>query len=1740
MAGAGTGSVSLTTFGTAATENFDTLAATGASSTLPTGWYFDEANTGAAANGLYTAGTGTGTGGDVYSFGAAGSSDRAFGTLFSSSVTPTIGAQFTNDTGSSITSLAFAYAGEEWRLGTTGRADRLDFQISLDATSLTTGTWTNVDQLDFSTPDITTTGARDGNTLTTDLAYMYDVTSAIASGATFWIRWLDFNASGSDDGLGIDDFSITALQAAAPPAAGTLNIADASILEGNSNTQDIVFTVSRTDGSAGAVSATWTATLPGGSGGADSGDFASGASLTGTVNFADGATSAEIHFAVQGDTDFEPDENFTVALSNAQGGVALGDASASGVITNDDTMPTNGPANVFINEIHYDNSGTDAGEAIEIAGVAGTDLTGYSLILYNGSNTPNAAPTYGTVALTGVLDDEGQGYGALAFNFAANGLQNGIADGVALIAPDGSVVQLLSYEGTFTAAAGTPAAGLTSTDIGVSEDGTGGIADSLQLTGFGAAGDDFTWQPDSASSFGSLNVGQSIIPDNGTGLISVGDTRVTEGDTGTSNLVFTVHRAGGLGQSATVDYTVNLDGTATLDDLGAGATLSGTLTFAAGDRTATVTVPIQGDTIGEPNETLSLTLSNATGDVSIVDDSATGTIVNDDPVALSIGAIQGAGHQSAYVGQPVLTSGIVTAVDTNGFYLQDAVGDGNAATSDAIFVFTGSAPTVAVGNGVSLSGTVAEFAGDAAGLTVTEITAPTVTVTSAVNDLPDAVLIGIDGILPPTEVIDDDSFAVFDPQNDGIDFWESLEGMRVTIETPQAVSLTNSFGETDVVASFGEGATGINDRGGITLSPGDYNPEKIQIDDDSGIFSGFTPDYSIGDQLSNVTGIVNYSFDNYEVLVTDAVTVTKDVTLTQEVTMLGGDANHLSIATYNLENLDVTDNKFDVLAGNIVYNLNAPDIVAVQEIQDADGAGTGSDLSGTVTAQGLIDQIFAQSGKHYAYVEIAPTTPNSTGGEPNGNIRNGFLYNIDRVDYVEGSAELVPGAAYNGTRSPLVAQFNFAGQTVTAIDVHFTSRGGSDPLWGDSQPPNNAGDAARTAQAAGVQTYIESHLADDPSLNIALLGDFNGFYYEDAQTQLTDPAQGGVLTNLNFLLPEEERYSYLFEGNAQQIDNILVTGGLVGAAQYDSVHLNSQFGGSRPTDHDPQLAVLAIGSAAVAQDDMFATDEATLVAGDLFADNGAGADSNVDSALTVAAVNGVDTNVDNQIALASGALLKVNADGTFAYDPGGAFDTLTGVTGATNSSGTDGFTYTLAGGGTATATITIAGLGNDPAYGTAGDDVMVGTSGDDRIFGYGGADTIDGGGGDDRIFIGSTPNRIVGGAGTDTLFLLAGGSAMIGNAQISGIEAVQVYDGSSLDLTGVGAGIATIRSRSLSGGGATIHGSNAGDVIFGGAGADTLDGGVGDDRINVYATPASIAGGAGVDSLYLHDAVSATFTDATLTGVARVFVYDGGSVDVSQVTAGFDVLRSLSTATGGATIVAGNRADVVFGGLGADTLSGGGGDDRIGVSAQPAYVDGGAGTGDILLLGGGASYVFDDTSLTGVERVFVRGDTSVDLSAVHADLSINTIGDAGTQSAVVGTAGANRIVGGASDDTLDGGGGADVLRGGAGADTFAFSSLADTVGTDGAIDRVFDFSRTQGDTIALSAIDADPARAGQQTFTFIGTDAFGTGGTDYQVRVTGSQNGNSYIQFDTDHDGRADYTIFVHSDAPLTNADIVV
>jgi hypothetical protein len=162
---------------------------------------------------------------------------------------------------------------------------------------------------------------------------------------------------------------------------------------------------------------------------------------------------------------------------------------------------------VFINELHYDNSGADAGEGIEIAGPAGTDLVGWSLALYDGTS----GALYDSLSLGGLIPDQQNSYGTLFFAHA--GIQNGgttAPDGLALV-DNTDVMQLISYEGVFTTVGG-PAAGLTSVDIGVAETGTTPLGFSLQLAGTGHLYQDFIWNGPDAGSPGSVNPGQTFAP----------------------------------------------------------------------------------------------------------------------------------------------------------------------------------------------------------------------------------------------------------------------------------------------------------------------------------------------------------------------------------------------------------------------------------------------------------------------------------------------------------------------------------------------------------------------------------------------------------------------------------------------------------------------------------------------------------------------------------------------------------------------------------------------------------------------------------------------------------------------------------------------------------------------------------------------------------------------------------------------------------------------------------------------------------------------------------------------------------------------------------------------------------------------------------------------------------------------------------------------------------------------------
>lgn len=572
-------------------------------------------------------------------------------------------------------------------------------------------------------------------------------------------------------------------------------------------------------------------------------------------------------------------------------------------------------------------------------------------------------------------------------------------------------------------------------------------------------------------------------------------------------------------------------------------------------------------------------------------------------VALRIHEIQGAAHLSPHNGETVTNvPGIVTAVRPNGFYMQDPSPDNDPATSEGIFVFTSTAPPVVVGDSVLVRGTVTEFrpggAGGATNLTITEITSPIVTVVSSGNSLPAAINIGINGRIPPTLVIDDDATSdvetsgVFDSTNDGIDFYESLEGMLVQINNPVVVGPTNAFGEIPVLADNGADAGLRTTRGGIVISSSDFNPERIFLDD--AIVP--VPAVNVGDRLTTVNAVVDYSFGNFKFLVLNSLT-TIPQGLTPETTTLLGTSDRLTVSSFNVENLAPTDpsSKFTGLGDAIVNRLRSPDIIAVEEIQDNSGATNDGVVDATTTFDLLISAIRTAGGPTYAFRTINPVD-GQDGGQPGGNIRVGFLFNPARVTFVDrpGGTSTSATTALNGptgpqlsvspgridplnpaftdSRKPLAGEFQFNGHSIFIIANHFNSKGGDQPLFGRFQPPVRLSETQRQAQAQVVHDFVQSLLTLDSQARVIVLGDLNDFQFSTAVTTLKG---GGILHDLVETLPVDEQYTYVFEGNAQVLDHILISSGLMNFAlpEYDIVHMNAEFT-TQLSDHDPAVARL--------------------------------------------------------------------------------------------------------------------------------------------------------------------------------------------------------------------------------------------------------------------------------------------------------------------------------------------------------------------------------------------------------------------------------------------------------------------------------------------------------------------------------------------------------------------------------------
>lgn len=271
---------------------------------------------------------------------------------------------------------------------------------------------------------------------------------------------------------------------------------------------------------------------------------------------------------------------------------------------------------VFINEIHYDNNGGDNSEGIEIVGPAGTSLSGWSVEFYNG----NGGGRYSTLSLSGTIDDEGNGYGAVWFN--QSGIQNGAPDGMALIDGSNNVVQFLSYEGSFTATSGT-ASGLTSTDIGVSQSSSNNDDETLQLIGTGQYYEDFSWTGPVNQSRDDINVGQSF---GSTTYISLSISRVLGFEDSTSTVVITATSSTNVSSTKTVD--VSISGAQSSDY----SLSNNTISIPAGSSTGTTTLTILDDTDTEGIEDWTISLVNPSSGVVLSIPSALDLEVEDNEV----------------------------------------------------------------------------------------------------------------------------------------------------------------------------------------------------------------------------------------------------------------------------------------------------------------------------------------------------------------------------------------------------------------------------------------------------------------------------------------------------------------------------------------------------------------------------------------------------------------------------------------------------------------------------------------------------------------------------------------------------------------------------------------------------------------------------------------------------------------------------------------------------------------------------------------------------------------------------------------------------------------------------------------------------------------------------------------------------------------------------------------------------
>lgn len=615
--------------------------------------------------------------------------------------------------------------------------------------------------------------------------------------------------------------------------------------------------------------------------------------------------------------------------------------------------------------------------------------------------------------------------------------------------------------------------------------------------------------------------------------------------------------------------------------------------------------------------------------------------------------IQGARHASPLLNQEVTTQGVITALGHpdwypfgTEFYIESLNPDQDPKTSEALHVHTFSLDTFGLnlkrGDLIEISGTVYEDIrvngmGDT---TLRFIKNIKLLKEDQIKNLPAPAYISRTERNLPTKSISTYGGRLMEKTflnlDDGIDFWESLEGMRVKFDNPVVLGFRG--GREDYYEKSSKTYLNLyitpqdflssdsqSHKGGLMIKEQDedFNPEVVNMITNHLTHTKNLDEekyYTVGDVFEGpVEGVVIYNKNifgggEYAIVVpTEQETLSKSsIKKTGKVDLKDRprsafdteNPDELVIATYNLENLSAFqinkhgDDRMQFMAKSIIINLKCPDILNLVEIQDNNGI----DFRGSQDAEVTIRRLrsFVQSSclhQDYDFIEIEPFL-HGEGGQPGGNIRVSILYNRNKVfieersDGAYGRPAVVekggqlsnnPGriyplnSAFRRSRRSLVVEFSLVknpSEKVYLIGNHLNSKLGDMDFWGNQQIARANSDDKRGQKTALINKFIHWLEDENPSANIVVLGDFNALSTEGSMKILSDG--GKTLQNMIFTLPENMRYTTNHNGSSQPLDYVFVNNHIKETKDpvAEILHINSDYM-AKLSDHDPVLLRLS-------------------------------------------------------------------------------------------------------------------------------------------------------------------------------------------------------------------------------------------------------------------------------------------------------------------------------------------------------------------------------------------------------------------------------------------------------------------------------------------------------------------------------------------------------------------------------------